>query len=87
MKTHPCPNAFSAAPFVPFFRCAGATNMKKPEYFSTRLVVALVCYFILALIATFTLDGMLRSALWLLFLGLAVRTLMAARNEDEERDD
>ncbi len=57
--------------------------MNKPEYFSVRLVVALVCYLILALIATFTLDGALRSVLWLLFLGLAVRTIIAAQEEDK----
>ena len=61
--------------------------MKKPEFFTVRLAVALVSYLVLALIATFALDGMLRTALWLLFIGLAVRTLIAARSECEADKD
>jgi hypothetical protein len=49
-----------------------------------RLIVAESCYALLALIATFTMDGILRTALWLFFLWLAIKTLMAARSEEDE---
>jgi len=48
---------------------------------NVRLVVAESCYALLALAATFTLDGVLRTALWLFFLFLAIKTLVAARDD------
>jgi hypothetical protein len=51
---------------------------------SVRLIAAESCYAVLALVATFTLDGVLRTALWLFFLWLAIKTLMAARSNEDE---
>jgi hypothetical protein len=42
-----------------------------------RLFLALSAYAILALLATFTLDGMIRNAVWILLLGLTAKTLIA----------
>jgi hypothetical protein len=47
-----------------------------------KLVVALGLYLILALIATFTLDGALRAALWLFFIGLAAKTIVHSRDDE-----
>ena len=44
---------------------------------STRLICALCAYAVLALLATFTLDGMFRSAVWILLLGLTAKTVIA----------
>ncbi len=46
-----------------------------------KLIVALCSYLVLALIATFTLDGVLRTAMWIFFIGLAAKTL-AHSNDD-----
>jgi hypothetical protein len=48
-----------------------------------RLAVALSLYAILALIATFSLDGVLRTALWIFFLGLAAKTVAHSHDEEE----
>jgi hypothetical protein len=58
--------------------------MQLPPYFSRKLVLALGCYVALALIATFTLDGMFRTALYLFFALLAWRTIRAAKIDADE---
>lgn len=42
-----------------------------------KFIVAMVVYAILALIATFWIDGTLRIAVWILLGGLALKTLIA----------
>jgi hypothetical protein len=42
-----------------------------------RLISALAAYTLLALLATFTLDGVFRMAVWILMAGLAVKTWIA----------
>src|SRR5262249_48336742 len=42
-----------------------------------RLLAALAAYAILALLATFTLDGKLRIFIWILMGGLAIKTWIA----------
>jgi len=44
---------------------------------TTRLICALSAYAVLALLATFTLDGMFRNAVWILLGGLTAKTLIA----------
>jgi len=44
---------------------------------NTRLTLALAAYAVLALLATFTLDGMFRNAVWILLLGLTAKTVIA----------
>jgi hypothetical protein len=46
-----------------------------------KLILALSAYLILALIATFTLEGVLRTALWIFFIGLAAKTLVHSRDD------
>jgi hypothetical protein len=58
--------------------------MERPKYLTKRLMVALGAYSILALVATIGLDGLLRTAIWIFFAGLAVRTLIAAREQDQD---
>jgi hypothetical protein len=58
--------------------------MELPRYFTRRLAIALAAYLILALVATFCLDGIIRSALYFFFALLAWRTIMAARNDADE---
>ena len=43
----------------------------------TRLIWAMGSYAVLALLAAFTLDGVMRSAVWILVGGLAVKTVIA----------
>ncbi len=50
-----------------------------------RLALALACYAILALIAAFALDGILRAAVLCLFAILTVKTLIHSR-KDEQMD-
>ena len=47
-----------------------------------RLAAALAGYLILALIATFILEGALRIALWVFFAGLTVKTLLHSKDAD-----
>ena len=61
--------------------------MERPQYLTKRLLVALGAYLILALIATIGLDGLLRTVMWIFIAGLAVRTVMAARELDQESED
>lgn len=42
-----------------------------------KFVVAMSAYAVLAVVATFTLDGVIREALWILLGGLAVKTWIA----------
>ncbi len=58
--------------------------MELPRFFTRRLAVALAAYLILALVATFCLDGIIRSALYCFFALLAWRTIMAAKNDTDE---
>ena len=43
----------------------------------TRFLWAMGCYAALALMAAFTLDGVMRNAVWILVAGLAVKTVIA----------
>ena len=43
----------------------------------TRLLWAMGSYAVLALLAAFTLDGVMRTAVWILVGGLAVKTVIA----------
>ena len=43
----------------------------------TRFLWAMGSYAVLALLAAFTLDGVMRSAVWILVGGLAVKTVIA----------
>ncbi len=56
-----------------------STNLDRPKL---KLVLALTAYAILALIATFTLDGVLRTALWIFFIGLAAQTFAHSQDDD-----
>ncbi len=44
---------------------------------TTRLYWAIGAYAVLALLALFTLDGLLRIAVWIFLGGLAAKTLIA----------
>jgi hypothetical protein len=44
-----------------------------------RLSLALSAYAVIAVLAAFTLDGLLRNAVWVLMAGLAVKTYIAHR--------
>ena len=44
---------------------------------TTRFIWAMSVYAVLALMATFTLDGNLRLAIYILLAGLAVKTVIA----------
>jgi hypothetical protein len=46
---------------------------------NTRLLLAMASYTALALLATFTLDGVLRYFIWILMAGLALKTYIAYR--------
>ncbi len=48
-----------------------------------RLLIALSAYLVLALVATFTLDGVLRAAMWLFFIVLALKTIAHSESDDE----
>ena len=43
----------------------------------TRFLWAMGSYAVLALLAAFTLDGVMRNAVWILVGGLAVKTVIA----------
>jgi len=42
-----------------------------------RLISAMVAYAVIATLAAFTLDGVLRVAVWILMAGLAAKTWIA----------
>jgi hypothetical protein len=46
-----------------------------------KLGIALAAYLALAIIATFTLEGVLRTVMWIFFAGLAVKTISAANDD------
>lgn len=46
---------------------------------TSRFLCALGVYAALALMATFTLDGNMRAAVWILLAGLTVKTCIAYR--------
>jgi hypothetical protein len=48
-----------------------------------RLAVALACYAALALIAVFSLDGILRAAVLCLFAILTVKTVIHSRADED----
>jgi hypothetical protein len=58
--------------------------MENPKV-KKKLAIALAAYLVLTVIATFTLEGMLRIVMWIFFAGLAVRTIIAA-NDDRTMD-
>jgi hypothetical protein len=59
--------------------------MEKPGRPSVKLAVALILYFVLAVVATIELDGVLRTIMWIFFAGLAIKTVIAA-NDDRTMD-
>jgi hypothetical protein len=44
-----------------------------------RFLAAMAVYAILAVLAAFTLDGLLRAAVWILMAGLAAKTWIARK--------
>jgi hypothetical protein len=58
--------------------------METPRFLTRKLALALAAYLILALVATFLLDGMIRSALYFFYALLAWRTVMAAKSDSDE---
>jgi hypothetical protein len=50
-----------------------------------KLILTLCAYLLLALIATFTLDGVLRAALWIFFIGLAAKTFVHSNDDPMNR--
>jgi hypothetical protein len=46
---------------------------------NNRFTAAMGAYVVLALLAAFTLDGIMRSAVWILLGGLALKTYIARR--------
>lgn len=48
-----------------------------------RLIVAELLYLVLAIAATFAFDGIFRTVMWLYFIGLALKTLHAARRDED----
>jgi len=46
-----------------------------------KLAIALAAYLVLTIIATFTLDGVLRTVMWIFFGGLAVKTIVASNDD------
>ncbi|MGA2263587.1 MAG: hypothetical protein ABSH28_19395 [Acidobacteriota bacterium] len=57
--------------------------MKVPALANKRLIVALICYAILALIGALALDGILRGAVLCFFAILAVKTISHAQKDEE----
>jgi hypothetical protein len=49
-----------------------------------RFYAALGCYAVLALLATFTLSGPFRIAVWVFLGGLAVKTWLVTLRRDED---
>ena len=47
-----------------------------------KLILALSGYLVLALVATFALEGVLRVALWIFLVGLTGKTLAHSRDDD-----
>jgi hypothetical protein len=47
-----------------------------------RLIAAMSCYALLAVLAAVSLNGMFRAAVWVFLAGLAVKTWIAATARD-----
>jgi hypothetical protein len=58
--------------------------MKSATLASRRLLIAMTCYAILALIGVLALDGVVRGALLCFLAILAVKTFIHAKREQEE---
>ena len=52
------------------------------DFMEKRFYRAMVSYAVLALLATFTLDGRFRLAVWIFLAGLAVKTLIAYKTSN-----
>lgn len=50
----------------------------------SRLITAMACYAVLALLAGLTLEGIFRAAVWVLLAGLAVKTWIAVKIQKSE---
>ncbi len=48
----------------------------------SRFITAMACYAVLALLATFTLEGVFRTCVWIFLAGLAVKTWIAKARQD-----
>jgi hypothetical protein len=48
----------------------------------TRLLIAMGCYALFALLAFLTLQGVMRTAVWILMGGLAVKTWIAHKQQE-----
>ncbi len=60
-----------------------APVMRTTIFANRRLLGALACYVILALIGAVTLDGILRGAVLCFFAILAVKTVIHSRKDEE----
>lgn len=67
---HGCPPS-AQCPRPPRSPCQNELTM------TSRFIWALGVYAVLALMAAFTLDGNLRTAVWILLAGLTVKTCIA----------
>jgi hypothetical protein len=54
--------------------------MENPKV-KRKLAIALAAYLVLAIIATFTLDGVMRTVMWIFFAWLAVKSIIAADDD------
>jgi len=57
--------------------------MKMPAHANKRLIGALICYAILALIGALALDGILRGGVLCFFAILAIKTVSHAQKDEE----
>jgi hypothetical protein len=60
----------------------GAQRVPEWDFMHTRFLRAMGTYVVLALLATFTLDGNFRLAVWIFLGGLAVKTYIAHKTRD-----
>jgi chromate transport protein ChrA len=61
-----------------------AALLEKFKRMDSRLLIAMSCYFVLALAAVFLLEGFLRTMVLLLLAILVVKTIVHARDEKPE---
>jgi len=52
------------------------------DFMQKRFYRAMASYVVLALLATFTLDGRFRLAVWILMAGLALKTVIAYKTSN-----
>lgn len=57
--------------------------MPEWNFMQKRFYQAMACYAVLALSATFTLDGKFRIAVWIFLAGLAVKTCIAYKTSGQ----